>query len=196
MILLSRLLVSMCLLTAVSAGEPTWIRLTCGTAADYSKDGFRCSSNLCANTTCTLSAAYCDRCLVHYPNAVLDASSGSCCASVSSDGTCVGQESGENPSDDDDAYHGHEPEETKQPIAFREAGGWSSFCFAGTFLVVQVNWMPENRRQMRPRMLLILLGLDAFAGLFFGLGNAPTFELSDKYNNGNASVENSFTFLA
>jgi hypothetical protein len=28
--------------------------------------------------------------------------------------------------------------------AFQEAGSWSSFCFAGTFLVVQVYWMPEN----------------------------------------------------
>ena len=98
--------------------------------------------------------------------------------------------------DDDDIYHGHKPE-MKQLIAFREAGGWSSFCFAGTFLVVQVYWMPENRRQMRPRMLLILLGFDAFAGLFFGLADAPAFVLPDQYDNhDNASVANILDFLA
>ena len=123
-----------------------------------------------------------------------NSSSGSCCVSISSDGTCVGQESGDNPSDDDDMFHGHEPEVQKQYDAFREAGGWSSFSFAGTFLAVQVYWMPENRSQMRPRMLLILLGFDAFAGLFFGLEDAPTFFLSDKYN-GNISVNSIFAFL-
>ena len=83
----------------------------------YCKVGFYRSSSLCANTTCTLPAADCDGCLVHHPTAVLGVSRGSCCASVSSDGTCgVGQESGENPSDDDDVFHGHEhePEEAKQ----------------------------------------------------------------------------------
>lgn len=124
----------------------------------------------------------CDECLVHYPSAVLDAESGACCTSISSDGTCVGRESGDNLSDDDDVYYGDEPEQAKQYIAFREAGGWSSFCFAGAFLVVQFWLMPENRSQMRPRMLLILLGLDTFAGLFFGLRSAPTFALSDKYD--------------
>jgi hypothetical protein len=107
----------------------------------------------------------------------------------------VGQESGI--SDDDDAFRGHEPESEKEALAFGEAGGWLSFCFSGTFLAVQFWWIPENRGQMRPRMLLILLTFDTFAGFFFGLNNSPTFTLSGKYNSGaSGSAYNILYFLA
>jgi len=45
-------------------------------------------------------------------------------------------------------------------------------------------------------MLLVLLVLDALAGLFFGLQNTPIFYLSNKYNNnGNTSVDSIFEFI-
>jgi hypothetical protein len=45
-------------------------------------------------------------------------------------------------------------------------------------------------------MLLVLLVLDALAGLFFGLTNTPIFNLSDKYNNnGDRSVDPIFAFI-
>jgi hypothetical protein len=49
------------------------------------------------------------------------------------------------------------------------AGGWCSFVAAMCMLVFQLRYQPASRQQMRPRMLLVLLSLDALSGLFFSL---------------------------
>jgi hypothetical protein len=90
--------------------------------------------------------------------------------------------------DDGDIFQGNEPERFKQYLDFQEVGGWASFGIAGIFLAVQLCWMPETRRQMRPRMLLILLAFDTFSGFFFGLCDAPVIYLSHKYDNVNETT--------
>jgi hypothetical protein len=144
------------------------------------------------------SATYaCSECFVHYPNATLDVSSGSCCATISSNGTCVGRKSGDNPSDDDDIYDGHEPEVAKQSVTFEGFGGWSSFAAACLVLTTQLCYRSALTQHMRPRMLLVLLVLDALAGLFFGLQATPIFFLSNKYDNYSDSrnVDRIFAFI-
>ena len=151
---------------------------------------------MCANTTCSLGTA-CSECAVHYPNATLDVSSGSCCATISSNGTCVGRKSGDNPSDDDDSFHGHESEEAKQSLIFDGFGAWSSFAAACLVLTTQLCYRSALTQHMRPRMLLVLLVLDALAGLFLGLQATPIFWLSDKYDNNDntSSVDYTFEFI-
>ena len=96
----------------------------------------------------------------------------------------AGPESGDNPpSDDDDVWGGHEPEEFKQDTIFVEFATWSSCIAAGSLLTMHLLYVPETRQQMRPRMLLVLLAFDFLAGLFLGLQNAPVFVLSKKYDN-------------
>jgi hypothetical protein len=99
---------------------------------------------------------------------------------------------------DDDVFHGHVPEELLQGLTFQAIGGWASFVTAGSLLAFQVNQMPEVKRQMRPRMLLVLLALDTIAGLFFGLGSVPVFNFSAKYNHSGVSgfdVYKMFSFV-
>ena len=181
----SRVLLSLWLLMPPAAAEcwgaNTDTFLDC--TADYADAEFHCSGSMCASATCTLGSA-CNACAVHYPSAVLDEAEGVCCASVSSNGTCVGPESGDNPpSADDDIYEGHEPEERKQALIFEEFAAWSSCIAAGSLLTMHLLYVPETRQQMRPRMLLVLLAFDFLAGLFFGLSGSPVFSLSNKYNN-------------
>lgn len=160
--------------------------------------GYNCSGTMCARATCVgCTACTCPLCAVYYENAVLDASSGSCCARIS-DGSCIGQESGDKTaSNDDDIYSGAEPEMVKKAFVFRQVGAWASCVAAGTLAGTQLYFMPEMKRQMRPRMLLILLGLDSLAGLFLGLSNDPTIALSNKYNSPSDStnVGHIFSFL-
>ena len=197
-----RVFVSLCLLTSPATAEcwgantNTFPDCSLGSAAGYAKAGFHCSGDMCANTTCSLGTA-CSGCFVHYPNATLDVSSGSCCATISSNGTCVGRKSGDNPSDDDDIDHGHVPEEAKQELIFEGFGAWSSFAAACLVLTTQLCYRSALTQHMRPRMLLVLLVLDALAGLFFGLQATPIFWLSDKYDNNDntSSVDYIFEFI-
>ena len=195
----SRVLLSLWLLISPAAAE-CWGANTdkFPACAGYSQVGYSCSGNMCARSTCVgCSACTCNSCAVHYPSAVLDEAEGVCCASVSN-GTCVGPKSGDNPpSDDDDIWDGNEPEEVKQSIIFLEFAAWSSCIAAGSLLTMHLLYVPETRRQMRPRMLLVLLAFDFLAGLFFGMNTAPVFVLSKKYDNGSDStnVDNIFQVL-
>lgn len=193
-----RVFVSLCLLTSPATAE-CWGANTNTFPTCYlrsAKAGFQCSGDMCANTTCSLGTA-CSECFVHYPNATLDVSSGSCCATISSNGTCVGRKSGDNPSDDDDIYQGHEAKKPKQGLIFEGFGAWASFAAAFSVLTTQLCYRPALTQQMRPRMLLVLLMLDALAGLFLGLTYTPIFWLSDKYHNlsSTRSVDNIFLFI-
>ena len=84
---------------------------------------------------------------------------------------------------DDDIFHGDIPLELEQAYAFVGFGAWSSFVSASCMLTSHLWCMPESRQKMRPRMLLVLLSLDAAAGLFTGLRNLPAIALSSKFHD-------------
>ena len=168
--------------------------------------GFVCSDNKCASSTCKLSEAFCSSCFVYYPNAVVNAPSGSCCTpdartirgSGGNHSTVSCAEQVASHADvvvrmaagahdnftDDDIF---EPDELEKFLEFADFGAWASFLAAGSLLAVQLRWMPEMRRQMRPRMLLVLLALDTLSAFFLGLKDAPAVYLSAKYHNHNDS---------
>ena len=109
-----------------------------GSCSGYASIGYNCSGSMCAIDRCATMPSYGDddvngecnyACAVHYPDATIDPARGLCCASIGSDGRCIGAESGANPRDDDDFFDGHVPAITKAGLTFAQAGG---FLSAGT----------------------------------------------------------------
>ncbi len=79
----------------------------------------------------------------------------------------------------------------KQGIIFGGFGAWDSFAAAFLVLTIQLRYRPALTQQMRPRMLLVLLVLDALAGLFFGMAATHHF---DKYDNPSDSTRVLYIF--
>ena len=105
----------------------------------YLAIGYSCSGTMCAIDRCATMPSGLDddingecnaNCNVHYPDAILDPARGLCCASIGSDGSCIGAESGVTPPrDDDDAYDGNVPAIVRAGLTFAQAG---RFLSAGT----------------------------------------------------------------
>ncbi len=176
-------------------------------AGSYLAIGYNCSGTMCAIDRCATMPSGLDDdvngecnglCAVHYPDATIDPARGLCCASIGSGGSCIGAESGVTPPrDDDDIFEGNVPAIERAVLTFAQAGGWLSVGADVVVLGATLWWSPQTVQQMRPRMLLVLLVLDALAGLFEGLTEDPTFQLSEKYEDGGqASVDSTFRFLA
>jgi hypothetical protein len=75
---------------------------------------------------------------------------------------------------DDDSLSKAKYSANSNALAFQEVGSWLSFVSTAFVLLYLLRFVPEARQQMRPRLLMVLMGLDATAGLVNGLASFPT----------------------